>query len=103
ARLGDIENVVDDLKRETERAPELCYGGELLCSCVRAHRAETNRRGQNRGRLILMNVAKIGQAYLFAFSFQVSDLAGDQFAASGCDRDLPEQREGFVAMRRSCV
>src|SRR5438874_6990149 len=44
ARLGDVENIVDDLKCETERASKFCDCAELFRIRVCAHRAESDRR-----------------------------------------------------------
>src|SRR4029077_3387342 len=40
--LCHIENVVDHLKRQTERASELCDRTELFRICIRAHCAESD-------------------------------------------------------------
>src|SRR5207244_3465474 len=76
ARLGDVENIVDHLKRETERASKFCDCAELFWIRVCAHRAEPDGSSQDRGSLVFVNVTQTRHVDLFSFAFEIGDLSG---------------------------
>src|SRR3954470_12171321 len=73
-RLCDVEDVVDYLKSETERLPEI---GEIFQACrggVSAHRAESDACREQRRGLAAMDVFQFRATDLFALAFEVRDL-----------------------------
>src|SRR6266403_2305831 len=86
--LCHIENVVDDLKRQTKRASKFCDRTELLRIRVCAHRAEPDRRSQDRGSLVFVNVTQTRHVDLLSFAFEIGDLSRDSLLTAGSDRDL---------------
>ena len=62
AGLSHVENVVDHLKSEAERAPEFGDGAQVLLAVAFALIAprRTERR-QNRGGLVFVNVTKLAR------------------------------------------
>src|ERR1700730_2414606 len=86
--LGDVENVVDNLDSEAERPAKLCDGAELFRVRIRAHRAEPDRRSQNRSGLVLVNVEKLRAACVLSFRLEIGHLSGNEFLAAGGDSEL---------------
>ena len=101
ARLGDIENVVDHLEGEPERP---CRNSLIALKLRRrrigAHRTEPDGRGEQCRRLVLVDVTELRAIDSFAFAFEICDLAGDQLAAAGGDRDFAKNRSQIVARPR---
>ena len=91
-RLRHVEYVVDDLECEADALAEGGERLELRGRGVRAHRAEADAGGEQRGGLAAVDVFQIFAAELAAFAFEVGDLPADEPAAAGCEcevGDLP--------------
>src|SRR5262245_60483368 len=83
AGLCDIEDVVDDLKREADVVAKGRERSELGGRAVRAHAAKSDGTAEQCGCLSFMNVLQFGGSNSFPFAFQIGDLAGDQLARTG--------------------
>src|SRR4051794_22197601 len=57
AGLRNIQNVVDDLKRQADVVAEFSQGAELHCCAIGAHPSESNRTTEQSGGLALVNVS----------------------------------------------
>ena len=98
-RLRDVENVVDDLKGETERMAEFGEGGQLGRAGVGAHGAEPNAGAEEGSGFVFVNVSQLRACDRLAFGFEIGDLAGDESAAAGAGGDLLEDSAQRVAAR----
>src|SRR5439155_82114 len=76
-RLGHIENVVDHLKRETERASKFGDRIQLFRVRIGAHRAESDRSCQDCGGFVFVNVTQPCPANLLSFAFEIGHLSSD--------------------------
>ena len=77
-RLREVEDVVDDLKREAHVVSEAGQGLELRRSAVGAHTAQPRRTAEQRRGLALVDVPQFVAGYFFPFAFEIGDLAGDE-------------------------
>src|SRR5438270_3744658 len=98
--LGHVENIVDDLEREAERATERSHGRELLRRGVRRHGSKTDGRRQQRRGFVFVDRANLGATDPASFRFQVRDLARDQLPASGGFADFAKNIAHVVARDR---
>src|SRR5881394_3011341 len=92
AGLGDVQDVVDDLKGQTYMVTEISQRAELGRRALGAHAAEAHRTAKQCGSLAFMNVPQGGDGHGLAFGLKVRDLAGDQFQRTGCARNLKNDR-----------
>src|SRR5213075_2278101 len=83
ARLRDIEDVVDDLKRQSDVVAEVRQRLELRDRGVRAHSTKPRGAREQSRRLAFVNVFQLGGRNLFAFALKVGDLAGDELPRAG--------------------
>ena len=77
--LGDIKDVVDDLKGEADIVAEIGESLQLARSAVSAHAAKADRTGKERAGLAFVNIAEFSNGVILAFTFEISDLTGDEF------------------------
>src|ERR1700677_449677 len=81
-RLRHVEDVVDDLESETEALAEIGQALELLRRGIGRHRAQPDRRGNQRCGLVAVNVLQFLDADLLALALEVRDLPGDERLAA---------------------
>ena len=72
--------------------PKSVRRGELLRRGVGRHGAEADRAGDERGGLVLVDVAQFGRGDLLAFALEVGDLSGDELLAAGGDGEFVDER-----------
>jgi len=78
SRLGDIKNVIDHLEGEADVVAEIGQGAELVgeeLALMAPSRMETSEQG---GGFAFMDIAQLIGGDTFAFTFQISHLAGDE-------------------------
>src|SRR6185295_986602 len=83
AGLGDVEDVVDDLERESDVVAEGGEGLELRGGTVGAHAAEADGAAEQGGGFAFVNVFQLCGGNRFAFAFEVGHLAGDELERAG--------------------
>ncbi len=76
--LGDVENVIDDLERQSKGSPEVREGLQAGGACVGAHSSEAEGRGEKRCSLGLVNADELSLGQILALSFKIHDLATNQ-------------------------
>ena len=73
--MGDVEDVVDHLKRQPDVAK---IGQRLELTVVGGHTAEFYGTGQQRGGFALVNVSKLGTRHRLPLTFEVGHPSSDQ-------------------------
>ena len=101
---GGVENIVHDLKRETEFAAERAEGGERFGGRVGGGEAAHDERGfDHGGGLVEVDELELGGCGVgFFLGEEVFDLAADEALAAGGDGEFAGEREtgrGGVAGR----
>src|SRR6266699_5386283 len=76
AGLRNVENVIDDLKRQSDMVAEVCQRLEPPACAVRAHPAQPRRAAEQRRRLAFVNIFQLSGGNFFAFALKVGNLAG---------------------------
>jgi len=98
--LSNVENVVDDLEGEAEGLSECGERIEAGRSGVRAHGAEADAGGEQRGGLAAMDVFEFGAVDLLPLAFQIGDLSTDQPLAAGSRGQFGDEGMGLVTRGR---
>ncbi len=98
ARLGGVEDVIDDLKSQPEVPPESGEGFELVAVGTAKHRAEAERAGEKGGGLALVDVPELVVGEVAAFAFQVEHLPGDDILPTGSYGEFPDEVAGRVGI-----
>lgn len=99
--LGDVKDVVDDLKGEAGGLSECGEGGELGVGGAGAHATESEADGEHGHGLAAMDVAEMIVTDADAFGFEIHDLATDEPAAAGGLGEFPHEIGGGVALAGS--
>ena len=76
--MGDVEDVVDYLKRQPDVLAKIGQRLELTGCAVGGHTAEFYGTGQQRGGFALVNVSKLGTRHRLPLTFEVGHLSSDQ-------------------------
>ena len=89
---GDVEDVVNDLKGEAEVVTEGCECVQLFVAGVGGHGAETNGGGEEGGSFALVNGDEffVAEKGVFAFAFEIENLAADELGGAGAEGELFE-------------
>src|SRR5262249_5241852 len=82
AGLRYVEDVVDDLKRQSDMVAEIGQCLELREAGVRAHSAQARRAAEQRGSLAFMIIFQLIGGDFLAFALEVGNLAGDELPRS---------------------
>lgn len=87
---GDVEDVVDDLEGEAEVVAEGCECFELFGAGVGGHGAQADGGGEEGGGLALVDGDEflVTEEGVFAFAFEVENLAANELFGSGTDGEF---------------
>ncbi len=97
AGLRDIENVVDDLKGETQAAAESGEGLQLARGGIGGHGPKPQAGSDHGGGFAFVDELQLGPRGFPALGFQVGHLAGNQATAPRCDGEFAEKIPRLVA------
>ncbi len=97
AGLRDIENIVDDLKGETEAAAERGEGFELARGGIGGHGPKPQADRDHGGGFAFVDELEFAAGGFPALGFQVGHLAGNQATAACCDGEFAEKIPRLVA------
>src|SRR5437773_10210067 len=89
--LRYVENVIDDLERETQSLSKPCDSRKFSGVCVGAHRTESHRAVQDGCGLILMDKLQLIAFDVLAFGFEIGHLTGDEFLTARRNCNLAQQ------------
>ena len=78
ARLGDVQDVVDNLEREADVIAKIGQCLKLGRGAIRAHAAQPYGTAEQGGGFAFVDVLQFGCGNFFAFAFEVGDLSGDE-------------------------
>jgi len=91
ARLGDVEDIVDDLEGEAEGLTEIGEGLQFRLCRIGAHGAEPDGGSQKGSGFGLMDELEIPGGGGFAFALEVEYLAGNEPQAAGGSGELADE------------
>jgi len=97
ARLGDVEDVVNDLKGEAKVFSKGGQGLKLLFGGIGAHGPESQAGYDHRGGFAFVDETEFGPGGLFAFRFEVGDLSGDEGPATGGEGEFLEKVADLIS------
>ena len=96
--LCDVENVVDNLKRQAERATECRNRRQLLNAGIGRHRTQTNGSGQERCGFVFVDETQLRPIDAPALCFKIGHLPRDQFPASRRDGDFAKDLAEVISL-----
>src|SRR5262249_17868793 len=100
--LFDVENVISDLKSPADGFAEVAEAGYVRIRCASANGACTDGGANERGGFAAMNVFEGFRAGVFAFGFQIGDLAADHTVdGAGGSCDFGENLHAKIGLDRS--
>ncbi len=94
--LGDIEDVIDDLKSEAETGTELRERIHLGGGCICTHGTEAEGCREEGSRFCGMDEAECGWRDGFAFVLEIEDLTSNELCRPGSHRQLAHECGGRV-------
>ncbi len=88
--LGDVEDVVDDLKGEAEIVAEDGKGFELARGGIGGHATESEGGGEEGGCFVFVNAHELGFGEILSFALKIKDLPADEFFGATAFGELEE-------------
>ena len=98
ARLGDIQDIVDDLEGQTKGLPEGRQGLESGGRGIGRHGSHPQGENDHRRGLALMDVSDIADPKFLPLGLQVGNLSRDQLQAASGSRHLLQQHGKRVSL-----